>query len=743
MFGKLSKEDLLLFHSLTLYLRAAWIRRAYPGWITVEALIVNCVSVAVAFIPEGLPISLTTCLTITANAMKKQNVLCKSLSVVETLGSVSVICTDKTGTLTKNKMMVTKFSVGSKPFVTDAIHSEEENIEKPTQTSLDQLHAVAALCNAADFAENQKVDKQGERVIIGDATDQAALLFAEQIAPVKETRLKWNVIYDLAFNSKNKFMIRLMENNQTPEDLTMFVKGAPDLLLSKCGFFIDENNNSHVLDREKIAEIVDLQRKWSMEGKRVILLTRKMVSRDLLNLTNTQSTAFAISIMDLLNVSDMVLVGLLGISDPLKDEIPEVISTLHSASIRVFMVTGDYELTAVSIARQCGLVTSRTEDVDCIDDLDTAYPIKAIQGRIPDLHIIDRSIVISGPEMVNMNENQWEHLVKYKEIVFARTTPEQKLRIVKELQLRKHVVGMTGDGINDAPSLKAADVGIAMGNGSDVAIEASDLVLLDSFASIVQALKYGRLVFDNLKKTIIYLIPAGTYSELFPVLLSIFIGLPQAISSFLMIIICCLTDCAGAVTMAFESPERDLLTRKPRSVSGERLVNIKLILHAYFILGTIECLCSMSMAFWYLQRNGIKFSYLALKFGRVPKFIDPEFLQSVENRASSIYFVTLVIMQFFNLMATRTRYLSVFQHPPIFNKNTSNKLQIVAIVFALGVIFFFNYIPWFQQILLTATIPVEYFFLPVAFGAFLLCFDELRKLIVRTYPKSIIGRLAW
>ena len=407
------------------------------------------------------------------------------------------------------------------------------------------------------------------------------------------------------------------------------------------------------------------------------------------------------------------------------------------------MVTGDYELTAVSIAKQCGIVTYHEKDVDSIDHLDRFYPIPEKRGRIPDTNYIERAIAVSGQSLITLNDNQWENLTAYTEVVFARTTPEQKLRIVKELQKRKHIVGMTGDGINDAPSLKAADVGIAMGDGSDVAIEAADLVLLDSFSSIVVALKYGRLVFENLKKTIIYLIPAGTFSELWPVLLNIFVGLPQVLSSFLMIVICCLTDCGAAMTLAYEAPEKDLLNRPPRSITGERLVNLRLLFHAYITLGTIECVCSMAMAFWFLQRNGIKFSYVDMSFGNVPEIADATFLANMENTASSIYFVTLVIMQFFNFMATRTRYLSVFQHPPLFNKETQNIRVFFAFAFAIGCIFFFCYIPWFQQVLLTTQVPVEYFFLPATFGLGLLCLEEIRKLVVRTYPKSFLARIAW
>ena len=300
-------------------------------------------------------------------------------------------------------------------------------------------------------------------------------------------------------------------------------------------------------------------------------------------------------------------------------------------------------------------------------------------------NITTRALVISGTELITLNESQWDQLCSYEEIVFARTTPEQKLRIVREFQSRGNSVGMTGDGVNDAPSLKAADIGIAMGSGSDVAIEAADMVLLDSFSAVVVAIKYGRLLFDNLKKTIIYLLPAGSFSELWPVLLNVFFGAPQILSSFLMIVICTLTDCVAALTLVFEKPEADLLTRPPRNLRTDRLANPKLIFHAYGFIGMIECATSMAMGFWSITRAGIPFSVVWLSFGSYPPQYDPTALTAAFNRASSIYFVNLVVMQLFNLMCARTRRLSILQQPPFFRKSTSNYYLFPAMIFALAV----------------------------------------------------------
>ncbi|KAI9844639.1 MAG: hypothetical protein M1838_002094 [Thelocarpon superellum] len=740
---------------------AAWLRVDHPDYINVPTLIVDCVSVAIAFIPEGLPIALTASLTITANLMKKNKVLCKSLKTVETLGAVSVICSDKTGTLTKNKMYVTDCTVGAQESTPqaarDTIVANQQNAGVRSH-AVNQLRTIAGLCNAGEFDAASRDVPLHERTVHGDATDQAILRFSEGLGPVAELRRLWTKTFELAFNSKNKFMVRtfalaapagrdlaLSSSEATaiePASTLLTIKGAPDILIGRCTHFVAETGETCLLDDTTRKTLDNIKNQWSAQGKRVILLARKVIMKQALRVS-PQVDEFEGEVMDQVR-SGLTLVGLVGIVDPPRDEIPEVVRILRRAGIRIFMVTGDFALTAQTIAMQCGIVSNPSSRVDNISALERDKIGQADTTNIAvAADAAPRSIVINGADLMALNEPQWEQLARYEEIVFARTTPEQKLRIVREFQARNEVVGMTGDGVNDAPSLKAADIGIALGSGSQIAIEAADMVLLDSFSAVVAAVQYGRVVFDNLKKTITYLLPAGSFSEFWPVMTSVLFGLPQVLSSFLMIIICCFTDIAAATVMVYEAPEADVLLRKPRNLKTDKLVDWQLILQAYGFIGVFETLSSFAMSYWYLQRSGIPFSALWFQFGATPSNIDPDYFTARINEASSIYFVNLVVMQWFTLMAIRTRRLSIFQHPPAFNKQTQNLYLFPAIGFALCMAIFWLYIPALQNVLSTSNVPAEHFFLPAALGLGVLLLDEARKYAVRRWPRGLLAKCAW
>ncbi|KAF2768038.1 calcium ATPase [Teratosphaeria nubilosa] len=510
---------------------AGWLRQEHPDWIPVADLIVDCVSVAVAFISEGLPIAVTASLTITANIMRQNKVLCKSLNTVETLGAVNVICSDKTGTLTRNIMAVTEVLVGKEPIAAKQaadIHDEHMGLQK--------LADCAAVCNDAEFDASTANAAVADRKVNGDATDSAILRFAEAMKPVTEFRASFKSLIKVAFNSKNKFAINVAQKTSEVKPW-LIIKGAPDILLPRCGSYITKDGHVERLE-ESDRQALEMQKDfWSSQD-------------------------------------------------------PEVVRTLRGAGIRVFMVTGDFKLTAAAIAAECGIITQSpqhthgianlTFDDDYLKSAGVVYDPKVSTDDIP----ATQSIVLSGGDLEGLDDNQWDKLCKYDEIVFARTTPEHKLRIVKELQKRDLTIGMTGDGVNDAPSLKAADVGIAMGGGSDVALEAADMVLLDSFAAIVEAVRYGRVVYDNLKKTICYLLPAGSFSQFWPVITN--------------------------------KLEADVLLRPPRNARKDRLVDWKLILHAYGVIGVIESVSSFAMAYWYAQRHSLYFSdlwFLPMAFG--------------------------------------------------------------------------------------------------------------------------------
>ncbi|PTB36171.1 hypothetical protein M441DRAFT_151795 [Trichoderma asperellum CBS 433.97] len=754
---------MILMVVVIIALWAGFIRHKYPDYISVSTLIVDCVSVAIAFIPEGLPIALTASLTITAGIMKKNDILCKSLKTVETLGTVSVLLSDKTGTLTKNQMTVTDCLIGSKVLtVTEAIQDMEDTSGSQKTAALKQLCITSAVCNAGEFDPTSIHLPISERKILGDATDQAILRLSEFLGPVNKSRELWIKRFDLAFNSKNKFALRIssprdqsslettlsfseMNDFDAQKDYILMIKGAPDILLSRCTKYVGEDGGVYDFDEPIRLSIEDAKNSWSSEGKRVLALARRCLPASIIR-TNPEENLFEKEALEFAR-TNLTLIGLVGIVDAPREEVPGVIETLHRAGIRTAMVTGDFQLTAQSIARSCGIISVPDAEVHSVDNLPRVPPNFEPKRNTKSNHLPaeTKAIVLTGQDLMTLLPHQWHTLVtEYSEIVFARTTPEHKLQIVREFQSQSYVVAMIGDGVNDAPSLKQADIGISPASGSDIAVEAADMVLLSTFSAIPEAVLYGRVVFDNLKKTIAYLLPAGSWSEFWPVFTNVAFGLPQILSSFLMIIICCFTDCATAISLAYEKPEANVMLQPPRDIVNDRLVDWKLLLQAYGFVGTFETALSFTMSYWYLQRKGLTFGSLWFSFGSIPT---PEGQTDDDvtthlTVASSVYFITLVVMQWFNAMALRTRHLSLFTHPPLFNSKTQNWLLFPAILFALAIGLIFTMVPGIDY-LGCAPVPVEHWFIPMALGLGLLGIDELRKAVKRRYSSGFIARIAW
>ncbi|KAJ7062790.1 hypothetical protein C8F01DRAFT_1230384 [Mycena amicta] len=731
---------------------AAWLRRDFPSFISVPGLLIDCVSVAVAFIPEGLPVCVTLSLTVIAGAMRSSSILCKSLATVESLGSVNFIASDKTGTLTQNKMTAVNVAVGEARYtVADArarVLATQSGVDAVT-IALRELAALAGLCNDAVFAPSKLEEAVEDRRVNGDATDTGLLRFSESISSTQDLRANWKEIGKIAFNSKNKFALKLLGRTTEPDALfnsisldhcMLAVKGAPDILMRRCISYMDSNGLQIPLTAEAIAKIFAIQEDFASRGQRVLLLAKKSLA--------LKEVAFDLNSLEDFLISanvDLTIVGLVALVDPPRPDTAETVRVCRRAGIRFAMVTGDFSLTAAAIARQVGIITTPETAVKGLADLARDAPLADIpdfDDNKPEDAILS-SIVLSGPEMMTMSESQWKQVLTFDEIVFARTSPQQKLQIVRAFQSGGCIVAVTGDGVNDAPALKQADVGVAMSSGSEVAMEAADLVLLtDSFSTMLTGIKYGRLCFENLRKSILYLLPAGSFSELMPVVLNVLAGVPQALSSIQMIIICVVTDVLPALSLVYEKPEADLLLRKPRNRKKDRLADIKLLIHAYLFLGVLESLTSMTAAFYFgFERNGVPFSAMYRKYGGCD--LDPAVVSEQTNRAQSLYFFNLVIMQWFNLLSTRTRRLSLFQQNPIGSPVTRNLLLFPAMLAALLLACFFSYVPWFERVFLTRGIAAEYFFLPMAYGVVLLFLDETRKWWNRNHPQSLLARIAW
>ncbi|PYH40788.1 cation-translocating P-type ATPase [Aspergillus saccharolyticus JOP 1030-1] len=708
-----------------------WLRVDHPDFMNVVEMLNDVMGCVVAFIPEGMPVGVALTLMIVAKRMKANNILPKGLATVETLGCVNVICSDKTGTLTQNKMFVQSLGLVDQEIDLEALVSGQEKAVPPPVV-LEPLIQGSALCNDAFFASETKHLPVNERTVNGNATDAAVLRWVETLRPNSKSGLhEYERIHQIPFNSKNKWMLTVHKTpHSSPRSCLVYVKGAPDVLLPHCTSYLSRDGLLKPMDAAARESFSAFQQKLSRRAQRVIVLCQKNYTPSAAVGTNEFNDEMLSN-----GVQGLTIAGIFGIIDPARPEIQATVAACRRAGIRFFMVTGDFGLTAAAIARDIGIFTG-TQEADTVSDLHDQD--QELRSR--------RSLLVEGSQIPGLNAAQWDAVCQYEEIVFARTTPEQKLRIVEELKARDSVVAVTGDGVNDAPALRAADVGIAVVSGSDVAIEAADLVLLDQFDSIIDAIRLGRLVFQNLQKVIAYLLPAGSWSEIWPVIMNVFFGVPLPLSSFLMIIICVFTDLFLSLSLIMEKEEFDLLSLPPRNHKTDHLINLKIYGQSYLFIGVIEAVCAHAMFFFYMyQKAGIPFHALVFAFGKYSDgfygYTEAE-LTHFNAVGQSVYFVSLVIMQWGNILSVRNKRLSILQADPIRKKQRNLWLPLAMLV-SLAIAIFVTEEPGLQSLFSTASVPLEFWFLPLGLAAGVLMMDEIRKVVVRMFPRSLVAKVAW
>ena len=462
-------------------------------------MFMTSVGLAVAAIPEGLPAIVTIMLSIGVTKMAKKNSIIRKLPAVETLGSSSVICSDKTGTLTQNKMQVTKIA--------------NINGETNDKEYIKWLMGMATMCTDVEISrENGKIELTGEpteKAIVNKALDEG-----------QNKNELYNVmkrVKDIPFDSSRKMMTTI---HKMPNGYRVITKGAPDVLLKRCNKVYD-NGNVTTLDYPKTKLIENQNNKMADDALRVLAIAYL----DIPNLPSKIDTETV--------EKNLIFIGLIGMIDPPREGVKEAVATCKKAGIKTVMITGDHIITAKAIAKDLGIL--RGSDL-------------AITGE--ELDKIPQSIL-------------QKNIMNYS--VFARVTPEHKVRIVKAYQSTGAVVAMTGDGVNDAPALKNADIGIAMGkNGTDVAKNAADMVLTDdNFVTIVEAVKQGRNIFDNIKKAVHFLI-ATNIGEIVTIFLGLILGLKSPLLAIQLLWINLVTDSLPAIALGLEKPEADIMDKKPR-----------------------------------------------------------------------------------------------------------------------------------------------------------------------------------
>lgn len=520
------------------------------------------IAIAVAAIPEALSSIVTIVLAVGTNSMAKKQAIIRKLPAVETLGSTSVICTDKTGTLTQNKMTVVDTYIYNPK--TALVNNEYEEVAAAKAISLQESYLIlgCSLCNDSDLTN--------EGIEIGDPTEVALMHYTNKKGfDYKEIREINSRLNELPFDSDRKLMSTV---NKVEDEVVMFTKGAPDVIFSICKYALVGDEVVKIND-EIINEYKKMNEDFSNKALRVLAFATKKVKDE----------SFVPSIED---EDNLTLIGLTAMIDPPREEVYEAVENAKKSGIKTVMITGDHKTTAKAIATDIGIF----EEGD---------------------------MALTGSELDALSEEELDKNLEHIS-VYARVSPENKIRIVKAWQNKGKVCAMTGDGVNDAPALKQADIGIGMGSGTEVAKDASDMVLVDdNFATIVKAVEVGRTVYTNIKKSIMYLF-SGNLGGIIAILFAVFAGLPNPFTTIQLLFINLVTDSLPAIALGLEKPEKGVMKNPPRD-KDENIFSkdaIRFVTTRGFIIGLVT-IAAQLIGMKHSAELGVSMAFATLTLSRI------------------------------------------------------------------------------------------------------------------------------
>lgn len=624
----------------------------------ISKMIIFALSLIVAAVPNALPVIVTIGLSVGAKTLAKKNMLIKELPAAESLGSVTIICSDKTGTITKDEMTIKKIFADNE--IIDVSGSGYEPIGKFSingkeiaPKKIELLCRIGYLCNSSKL-----IRKNGSYEIIGDPTEGSLIVLANK-GKFKEDYFDsyFTFIEELPFDSERKMMTSIFRNSLSKRK-EAYTKGAPDLLIRKCQYIL-ENNKIRKITKTDIEKVLDINDKFAKKALRVLGLAYKDVS---------DISDYSIKTVE----KDLIFVGLVGMIDPPRAEVRESILKCEEAGIKIMMITGDYPATAKAVAEEIGLFK-------------------------------EKDIILTGEEMERMTDSQLARSIENIRII-ARALPIQKVRIVEALRKNGHIVAMTGDGVNDAPALKRADIGIAMGiTGTDVAKEVSKATLVDdNFATIVNAVEEGRNIYDKMIRSARYLLSCNV-GEVLTVFIAIIINLPLPLIPLQILLMNLLTDGVPALGLGFESNDKSVMSRAPRDPKENP------ISHSMFMTILIFGLIMSAGTLWMFSQY---------------KDIDL-------NKARTVAFTTLVMFEMCAVLSSKSLLPSLKRLNPF-----TNLWLLGAIILSVSIQALVIFWPPLQSIFQTVSLSQNEIIkiLIVSFLGFIMM--EMSKFIMKLEPKK-------